>query len=99
MNRITADSRFEITQAPLQQKPTGRNNPNKRQNSQSPLESNQFHMNYYHLKINNLQSYDENEYSCETTIARQNNDQQNLQSLINLKVTRMNLIKVICANC
>lgn len=44
--------------------------------------------NYYHLKITNVQLYDENEYACETSITRHNEDQPSLHSLIYLHVTR-----------
>lgn len=43
---------------------------------------------FYHLKINNVQLYDENEYACETSITKRNEDQPNLHSLIYLHVTR-----------
>lgn len=45
--------------------------------------------NYYHLKITNVQLYDENEYACETSITRRNEDQPSLHSLVYLHVTRM----------
>ncbi len=95
-NRITADTRFEIIQMPLQQ--TVETMPNKstalfNNKRQSQLHQQVQHqtiindLNYYHLRINNIQSYDENEYACETTINKRNDDQPNLQSLIYLKVT------------
>jgi hypothetical protein len=85
-NRISADSRFEIIQSPLEQKDTSIMN--KRQNPQPPQQK--FHLNYYHLKISGVQAYDENEYTCETTIT-QSDEQQNLQNLVHLKVTRKTL--------
>lgn len=44
--------------------------------------------NYYHLKITNVQLYDENEYACETSITRKNEDQPSLHSLVYLHVTQ-----------
>lgn len=44
--------------------------------------------NYYHLKITNVQLYDENEYACTTSITKMNEDQPNLHSLVFLHVTR-----------
>ncbi len=83
-NRISADSRFEIVQSPLENEEPS--NMIKRQNSQKSQQK--FHyLNYYHLKINGVQINDENEYACETTIS-QSDDQENLQSLVHLKVTR-----------
>ena len=47
---------------------------------------------YYQLRISDLQTFDENEYACETTLTGRENgedeDQPNLHSLIYLHVTR-----------
>ena len=83
------DNRFEIIQTPLQQtnkiiEPEV--NFNKRHNKQPQQQK--FDLNYYHLKINNVQTYDENEYACETTVSHRNDNRPNLQSLVYLKITR-----------
>lgn len=44
--------------------------------------------NYYHLRITNVQLYDENEYACERSITKNNEDQPSLHSLVYLHVTR-----------
>lgn len=44
--------------------------------------------NYYHLKITNVQLYDENEYVCETSITKLDEDKPSLHSLVYLHVTR-----------
>lgn len=88
-DRVTVDNRFEIIQTPLQQKNQiieKETNHNKRDNKQP--QQNKFDLNYYHLKINNVQAYDENEYSCETTVSHHNDNRPNLQSLVHLKVTQ-----------
>jgi hypothetical protein len=88
-NRITVDPRFEIIQQPLQDM-----DPSlitiKRDSSN--LNEKQNEMSYYHLKISNVQIYDENEYACETSLTRKNDDQPNLQSLVYLHVTRECLV-------
>ena len=44
---------------------------------------------FYHLKINNLQTFDENEYACETTFENRDDEETpNLKSVINLQVTQ-----------
>jgi hypothetical protein len=43
---------------------------------------------YYNLRIENVQLYDENEYACETSITKRNDDTPNLNSLIFLSITR-----------
>ena len=84
-NRITVDPRFEIIQQPLQDM-----DPSlitiKRDSSN--LNEKQNEMSFYHLKISNVQIYDENEYACETSLTKKNDDQPNLQSLVYLHVTR-----------
>ena len=88
LNRITTDARFEITQTsqPMESSlnRTGLNTKRQSVNQKEPL----FHFNYYHLRINNVQVYDENEYACETTLTRRSDDQPSLHSLIYLRVTR-----------
>lgn len=89
-NRISADGRFEVIQTPVQQFSQIANNQaemgqsNRRRNSQQVPK---YDLSFYHLKINNVQVYDENEYSCETTISM-NNGRPNLQSIVHLKVTQ-----------
>ena len=101
-NRITVDTRFEIVQLPLDTQPDTRladiehnliissNNNNKR-DGQMPLllvQPQLPELSYYHLKIVNVQIFDENEYACETSITKNNDDQPSLHSLIRLHVTR-----------
>jgi hypothetical protein len=43
---------------------------------------------YYNLRIENVQLYDENEYACETSLTRRNDDTPNLHSLMFLHITR-----------
>lgn len=83
-NRISADGRFEVIQAPLQQKNAliqPGDNFRKRHNQK------RFEMNHYHLKINSVQANDENEYACELTQGPVD-DHSNLKSLVYLRVTR-----------
>jgi hypothetical protein len=102
-NRITVDGRFEISQQPLnRQQQTNRETvifePNlklKRQQKQlQPTLNNDQNSNvddktaFYHLKINNVQIFDDNEYACETSISKQNEDESIVHSLIYLHVTR-----------
>lgn len=58
----------------------------------SPLEMDsqlkQTDLSFYHLRINNVQLYDENEYVCQTSLTKQNEDQPSVHSIINLQVTR-----------
>ena len=44
-------------------------------------------LSFYHLKIENVQTYDENEYSCETTISL-GSGRPHLQSIVHLRVTQ-----------
>jgi len=86
-NRITIDTRFEISQE--QQNELSALNPNlanpvlKRDNSQIQNE-----FSFYHLKISNVQLYDENEYACETSMTKHDEDQPTLHSFVHLYVTR-----------
>ena len=93
LNRITTDGRFEITQTsqPMQAAPN-RTGLNSKRQSVNQKEQQPFHFNYYHLRINNVQVYDENEYACETTLTRRSDDQPSLHSLIYLRVTRKNIL-------
>lgn len=50
--------------------------------------------NYYHLKINNVQIDDENEYACETS--KQSDDQPNVHALFNVHITREFFILKSC---
>ncbi len=43
---------------------------------------------YYHLRINNVQAFDENEYACETSLTKKSDDQPSLHSLVYLYVTQ-----------
>lgn len=59
------------------------------QQQQKPAQyNNEGGNNYYHLKITNVQLYDENEYACESSITKRNEDQPSLHSLVYLHVTR-----------
>lgn len=49
---------------------------------------------FYNLQIENVQLYDENEYACQTSITKRNEDQPNLHSLIYLQVTRKLLFRI-----
>jgi hypothetical protein len=86
-NRITIDTRFDISQE--QQNELNALNPNlvnpvlKRDNSQMQNE-----FTFYHLKITNVQVYDENEYACETSMTKHDEDQPTLHSFVYLHVTR-----------
>lgn len=94
-NRITVDTRFEIVQLPLDSQQEIENNllntnNNNKRDGQVPLlvQSQLPEMSYYHLKIVNVQLFDENEYACETSITKNNDDQPSLHSLIRLHVTQ-----------
>src|SRR4051812_42524669 len=106
-NRITVDSRFEISQQPLQEQqevvaPVLARHASRRRHKQqrrqplavvepAPLAAPPASDNSavaYHLRIENVQIYDENEYACETSISKQNEDQTLVHSLIYLHVTR-----------
>ena len=102
-NRITVDTRFEIVQLPLDSQQeeiensliiNSNNNNNNKRDGQVPLliQSQLPELSYYHLKIVNVQLFDENEYACETSITKNNDDQPSLHSLIRLHVTRKGLI-------
>ena len=89
-NRITVDSRFDIIQQPLPQlevknKIIGNS---KRDGQSNIIQQLPMEVGYYHLRIANVQLYDENEYACETSITKRNEDEPNLHSLIYLHVTR-----------
>lgn len=103
--RITADSRFEIIQQPLQMITSSSepdlNNGSKRQSGASHgghhhsnsrrlrhhsyRQVTQTDFNYFHLRINNVQIDDENEYACETSTV---DEQSSVHALFNLQVTQ-----------
>ena len=98
-NRITVDTRFEIVQQPLDVDDDGLKSKRDGQPLISPLKDNanqgaiEPQHSFYHLKITNVQLYDENEYACETSITKNSEDEPNLHSLIRLHVTREYLKK------
>jgi hypothetical protein len=51
---------------------------------------------YYNLRIENVQLYDENEYACETSLTKRNDDTPNLHSLMFLSITRKLYFFPIC---
>lgn len=98
--RITADSRFEIIQQPLQmitsssepdlnngsKHHVGHHHANSRRlRHHTYRQVTQTDFNYFHLRINNVQIDDENEYACETSTT---DDQSSVHALFNLQVTR-----------
>jgi len=91
-NRITVDTRFEIVQLALDADEDGLKSKRDGQPLVAPQQDNQAFVepqqSFYHLKISNVQLYDENEYACETSITKNNEDEPNLHSLIRLHVTR-----------
>ncbi len=91
-NRITVDTRFEIVQLALDADEDGLKSKRDGQPLVAPQQDNQVFVepqqSFYHLKISNVQLYDENEYACETSITKNNEDEPNLHSLIRLHVTR-----------
>lgn len=95
INRITVDPRFDIIQQPLSHQ-TQSMHPDEgldqiNQETNQVIGKQQFQneaVTYYNLRIENVQLYDENEYACETSITKRNEDQPNLHSLIQLHVTR-----------
>jgi len=94
-NRITVDTRFEIVQLPLDADEDGVKSKRDGQPLVAPLQDNNNNQglnvpqqSFYHLKIANVQLYDENEYACETSITKNSEDEPSLHSLIRLHVTR-----------
>ena len=55
---------------------------------QQQQQQQQNEISYFNLRIENVQIYDENEYACETSITKGNDDTPNLNSLISLYITR-----------
>ena len=95
-DRITADSRFEISQQPqnLLEAETNAGSLMKRQSQiVQSQQSTQNELSFYHLKINNVQIYDENEYACQTSSTKSPDDPPYLHSLIYLHVIRMSHFK------
>lgn len=88
-NRITVDNRFQIVQTPfdLDNKLASFETQLKRQTQQTVKQIIN-ELDYYHLKITNVQLYDDNEYACETSITKNNEDEPFLHSLIRLHVTQ-----------
>ena len=80
-NRITVDTRFEV----VRDSSGGGGVDIDSSSSSSSLVS------FYHLKIANVQLYDENEYACESSITKNNDDEPRLHSLVRLHVTRKRL--------
>ena len=102
-NRITVDSRFEIVQDLANiEVPAGsvvlknvhvnhhhQHGQNKMLRHNQPQTQQPSGLTYYHLKINNLQTFDENEYACETTFENRDDEETpNLKSVIHLQVTQ-----------
>ena len=95
-SRITADTRFEIIQLPLHQSISNdlvingtikrsSNHHHHRHHNYRQVTPTDF--NYYHLKINNVQIDDENEYACETS-SNKHEEQSNVHALFNLHITQ-----------
>ncbi|CAF0733656.1 unnamed protein product [Brachionus calyciflorus] len=82
-NRITVDPRFDVIQHSVH-KEDDPNDPN----LILPKQAFQNDVNYYNLQIENVQLYDENEYACQTSITKSNEDEPLIHSLIHLHVTQ-----------
>lgn len=84
-NRITVDPRFEIIQHSIHQEDELElPDPNQISASKQSLNND---VTFYNLKIDNVQLYDENEYVCQNSITKSDEDEPIIHSLIYLFIT------------